>query len=95
MLRTCNTSCIRFIDVSGETLLQLLDHRGIYASHGSACSSGALEPSRVLTHMDLPLSEVKQYLRFSLSKYTTKEELDQAIKVLITLNHELKELVNS
>lgn len=73
--RVYNTSCIYFDDISGETLLQLLDHHKIYASHGSACSSGALEPSRVLINMDFGFKKAKQTLRFSLSKYTSKEQI--------------------
>lgn len=80
--RTYNTSCVRFHGISGETLLQLLDHNQIYASHGSACSSGALEPSRVLINMDIPIKEAKECLRFSFSKYTSQQELDYALEII-------------
>lgn len=90
--RVCNTSCICFDGVSGETLLQLLDHHHIYASHGSACSSGALEPSRILINMGLKYSEAKQCLRFSFSKFTTSEEIDQAIAIIIEIVSSLKKM---
>lgn len=83
--RVANTSCIHFHDISGETLLQLLDQKQIYASHGSACSSGALEPSRVLVNMGLSYQKAKQCLRFSLSKFTTQEQLNQASLIIIEL----------
>jgi cysteine desulfurase len=91
-LRTCNTSCIRFHGIPGETLLQLLDQNHIYASHGSACSSGALEPSRVLLNMGLSLKETKECLRFSFSKFTSFEELDFAIKLITTITSELNKI---
>lgn len=83
--RVANTSCICFKGISGETLLQLLDHNHIYASHGSACSSGALEPSRVLVNMGLKYSEAKQCLRFSFSKFTTKDDIQKALISVIEI----------
>jgi cysteine desulfurase len=91
--RVCNTSCVRFCGVSGETLLQCLDDHHVYASHGSACSSGALEPSRVLLNMDLGQREAKECIRFSFSHYTTYEELDFALDLIINVVKELSELI--
>jgi cysteine desulfurase len=90
--RVFNTSCILFKDISGETLLQLLDHHHIYASHGSACSSGAIEPSRVLVNMGLKYSEAKQSLRFSLSKFTSDTEIDTAITHIVNIVQSLKNI---
>jgi len=83
--RIDNTSCIRFKGVSGETLLHLLDEQGVYASHGSACSSGSLEPSRALLAMGLTFSEAKECLRFSFDSTTRYEELNFAIQILTEL----------
>jgi cysteine desulfurase len=49
---------------------------------GSACSTGAIEPSRILLEMGLTRDETTSSLRFSLSRFTTKEEIDQAVEVL-------------
>lgn len=77
--RICNTSSLAFPKVDAESLLIQLDRCGIAASHGSACSSGALEPSRVLLNMGIPRDIARSSLRFSLSRYTTQEEIDRAI----------------
>jgi cysteine desulfurase len=62
-----------------------LDMSGIAASHGSACSSGALEPSRVLQNMGLTKKESSCAIRFSLSRMTTIEEIDEAIQIIASL----------
>lgn len=66
--------CFRFIE--GETLLILLDQNGICASSGSACASGALEPSHVLTAIGLPEEIARGSLRLTISERTTREEVD-------------------
>ena len=83
--RICNTSNIAFSGIDGETLLLQLDRAGILASHGSACASGALEPSRVLLNMGVPKTLARSSLRFSLSRFTTEEEIDIAIAKLLQL----------
>ena len=88
--RICNVSNIAFPGVDAETLLIQLDLQGIAASHGSACSSGAIEPSRVLTKMGLSTSLTKSSLRFTLSRDTTQEEIDQTIQTLIYLVKNLR-----
>jgi cysteine desulfurase len=80
--RIANTSNLSFPGSDGELLLMHLDLHGVAASLGSACSSGALEPSRVLLNMGLTRDEAMASLRFSLSRFTTKDELDQTIAVL-------------
>ena len=80
--RICNTSNLFFPGDLGEDLLIALDMAGIAVSYGSACSSGAMEPSRVLLNMGLPPSVAKSSLRFSLSRNTTLEEIDRAIEVI-------------
>ncbi len=83
--RVCNTVNIGFFGVDGESLLVALDREGIAASHGSACASGALEPSRILLNMGIPLEKARQSIRFSLSRFTTREEIDYTVDVIIRL----------
>lgn len=80
--RICNVSNLAFLEQDGESLLIALDQKGIGCSLGSACSSGAIEPSRVLREMGLPTARTTCSIRFSLSRYTTEEEIDRAIKIL-------------
>ncbi len=72
--------CFRFIE--GESLLILLDQLGICASSGSACTSGALEPSHVLLAIGLPHEIAHGSLRLTLSDETTQEELDFVVDKL-------------
>ncbi|MBY0529500.1 MAG: cysteine desulfurase [Rhabdochlamydiaceae bacterium] len=90
--RICNTSNLAFRDVQGEDLLMLLDLNGVAASHGSACSSGALEPSRVLTQMGIPHSLAKASIRFSLSRFTTQEEMERCTEILVKIVTKLRNL---
>lgn len=80
--RIANTSNLCFQDVDGEALLMYLDLHGVAASLGSACSSGAIEPSRVLINMGLTRKQALASLRFSLSRYTTKEDIDHTLHVM-------------
>ena len=87
--RVCNTVNIAFSGVDGETLLTALDLEGVAASHGSACASGAMEPSRILLNMGIPLERVRESMRFSLSRFTTREEIDYAITTIVALVQKL------
>jgi cysteine desulfurase len=80
--RICNTASIGFPDLDGEALLIGLDNAGVAVSLGSACSSGALEPSRVLLNMGIPPQLARSSLRFSLSRMTTASEIDRACEAL-------------
>lgn len=80
--RICNTSNISFMGIDGETLLMQLDMEGIAVSHGSACISGALEPSRVLLNMGIPMDRARSAIRFSLSRFTTEQEIDSCVESL-------------
>ncbi|MGH9536227.1 MAG: cysteine desulfurase family protein [Terriglobales bacterium] len=73
--RTANTSDICFRHVEGEALVIALDLAGFCASTGAACSSGAIEPSHVLTAMGLPPAEARSCLRFSLGATTTAGDM--------------------
>jgi cysteine desulfurase len=81
--RLPNVSNICFHGVDGESLLIALDRNGVAASHGSACTSGALEPSRVLAAMGMPTDAVRSSIRFSFSRMTTREEIDAAAAIII------------
>ncbi|KIE58367.1 cysteine desulfurase [Methylacidiphilum kamchatkense Kam1] len=77
--RIVNTTNILFEGVDSETLLFDLDQKGIYASGGSACTTGSLKPSRVLTAMGLNPIEAKSSVRFSLGRSNTEEEIHRAV----------------
>ena len=74
--RLPNTTSIAFEYVEGESILLMLNEYGICASSGSACTSGSLEPSHVLRAMGVPFTAAHGSIRFSLSRYTTEEEID-------------------
>lgn len=80
--RICNTLNVSFKDMDGETLIISLDQKGVCASLGSACASGSIEPSRVLLNMGVPMHLAQASLRFSLSRMTTQDEIDQAIDAI-------------
>ncbi len=80
--RLPNTSNIQFAGVEAEGLLMLLDQAGICASSGSACTTGSLEPSHVLTAMGLTPAQARGTIRFSLGRHTTSEDLARLLGVL-------------
>ncbi|NGX61836.1 MAG: Cysteine desulfurase IscS [Chlamydiae bacterium] len=90
--RIGNISNIGFVGVEGETLLMQLDLKGICVSHGSACSSGTMATSRVLQNMGMPGSVARSSLRFSLSRFTTLEEIEATISEVTTLVTSLRSL---
>jgi len=80
--RLPNTTNISFEYIEGESILMDMSEVGIAASSGSACTSGSLEPSHVLRAMGVPFTAVHGSVRFSLSRYTTIEEVDYTLKQL-------------
>ena len=70
-----------FEGIEGESLLLLLDQKGVCASSGSACTSGSLDPSHVLLALGLPHEVAHGSLRLSLSEYNTEEEIDHILAV--------------
>ncbi len=74
--RVPNTTNIGFEYIEGELILLHLSDLGICASSGSACTSGSLEPSHVLRAMNVPFTAIHGSIRFSLSKFTTENEID-------------------
>jgi cysteine desulfurase len=90
--RTPNTTNLIFPGVEGEALLIALDLKGLACSTGAACSSGAVEPSHVLTAIGLPPEEARASLRFSLGRHTTPTDIDFALNVVPTAVAQLREL---
>jgi cysteine desulfurase len=90
--RTPNTTNILFPGVEGEALLIALDLKGLACSTGAACSSGAVEPSHVLTAIGLPPEEARASLRFSLGRHTSAADIDFALNVVPAAVAQLREL---
>ncbi|OGS45512.1 MAG: cysteine desulfurase NifS [Elusimicrobia bacterium RIFOXYD2_FULL_34_15] len=80
--RIFNTSNISFDFIEGEGLLLSLDLEGIAASTGSACTSGTLEPSHVLSAMGVSVTNSQGSIRFSLGHQNTEEDIDKLLDVL-------------
>ncbi|MBV8208222.1 MAG: cysteine desulfurase [Acidobacteria bacterium] len=90
--RVPNTTNISFAAVEGEALVIALDLKGLAVSTGAACSSGAIEPSHVLTAMGLAAGRARGSLRFSLGKQTTAPDIDYAILLVPETVARLREL---
>ena len=90
--RVPNTTSIRFDYIEGEALVIALDLKGVAVSTGAACSSGAIEPSHVLTAMGLTPEQARASLRFSLGKQNTAEDVDTLLGVLPETVARLREL---
>jgi cysteine desulfurase len=71
-----------FGDVEGDSLLMRLDREGVYASSGSACTSGSLEPSHVLLALGMSPNEALSSLRLTVGKRTTTADVDAAVEVI-------------
>jgi cysteine desulfurase len=90
--RVPNTSNIFFDYIDGEALIIALDLKGLAVSTGAACSSGAMEPSHVLTAMGLPPERARASIRFSLGKQNTPEDVDFALDLIPNTVARLREL---
>lgn len=90
--RLPNTLSVSFEFVEGESILLMLSDLGICASSGSACTSGSLEPSHVLRAMGVPFTAAHGSIRFSLSIYNTKEEMDYIIEHLPPIIQKLRDI---
>ncbi len=88
--RLPNTSLVSFQDVDSETLILALSDRGICVSSGSACVSGLMLPSHVLKAMAVPEPLARGTIRFSLSRYTTAEEIDQTVDAVAELVEQIR-----
>jgi cysteine desulfurase len=90
--RLPNISNLSFENLEGEAAVIALDLEGVAISTGSACSSGALDPSHVLTAMGLRPEVVQGSLRFSLCYHNTRAEVDRAVQILESVIQRLRKL---
>ena len=90
--RVCNTTNLYFDHVEAEALVIALDLKGLSVSGGSACQSGATEPSHVLTAMGLSPARARGSIRFSLSRLTTEDEIDRALELIPAAIARLRDL---
>ena len=90
--RLPNNCSLSFRDIEGEALLLRLDLAGIAASSGSACASGSVEPSHVLTAIGLSPETARGSLRMTLGAGTTEEEIDEVIRVLPEIVEDLRSM---
>jgi cysteine desulfurase len=90
--RVANTSNLFFDNVEAEALVIALDLKGLAVSGGSACQSGATEPSHVLTAMGLSEARARASMRLSLSRLNTEDEVDAALAIIPAAVARLREL---
>jgi cysteine desulfurase len=90
--RTPNTTNIHFDYLEGEALVIALDLRGFAVSSGAACSSGAVEPSHVLTAIGLAADRARASIRFSLGRDTTAEQVDALVEAVAASVTHLRKL---
>jgi cysteine desulfurase len=90
--RTPNTANITFPGIEGEALIIALDLKGLACSTGAACSSGAVEPSHVLTAIGLPPEEARASIRFSLGRHTTSVDIAFALDIVPAAVAQLRQL---
>ena len=92
MQRNASTVNFCFEGIEGESLLLMLDSKGISASSGSACTSGSLDPSHVLLSLGLPHEVAHGSLRLSLGRYNTEEDIDHIIYWVPKVVEKLREM---
>jgi cysteine desulfurase len=90
--RVANTSNLYFDQVEAEALVIALDLKGLAVSGGSACQSGATEPSHVLTAMGLNDARARASIRLSISRLTREDEVDAALQIIPAAVARLREL---
>ncbi|HET7207413.1 MAG TPA: cysteine desulfurase family protein [Terriglobales bacterium] len=90
--RVANTTNIYFDHIEGEAMIIALDLKGLAVSTGAACSSGAIEPSHVLTAMGLTADRARASIRFSLGKQNTAEEIGYALALIPEVVTRLRDL---
>ena len=90
--RLPNTSNVLFHRLEGESIVMSLDFEGIAVSTGSACSSGSLEPSHVILALGFDHAYAQGSIRFSLSRYTTLQDIDYTLEKLPPIIHRLRNI---
>lgn len=85
-----NNLNVSILDIEGEALMLHMNEYGVCTSSGSACTSKTLDPSHVIIATKLPYEVAHGSLRFTMGKYTTKEEIDEVMKVLPNIVKELR-----
>lgn len=90
--RTPNTSNITIPGIEGEALVIALDLKGLACSTGAACSSGAVEPSHVLTAIGMAPAEARASIRFSLGRNSTVAEIDAALEIVPAAVEQLRKI---
>ena len=90
--RVPNTANIAFEYIEGEAILLMLNHAGIAASSGSACTSGSLEPSHVMRAMGIPYTAAHGSVRFSFSRFNKMEEVDRVLAAVPPIIERLRKL---
>jgi cysteine desulfurase len=90
--RLPNTTNISFEFIEGEGILLLLDEEGIAASSGSACTTGSLQPSHVMMAMGMPYTLAHSSIRFSLSRFTTQDDITNVIEAMPPIVDRLRAL---
>jgi len=90
--RTPNTTNLTFPGIEGEALIIALDLKGLACSTGAACSSGAVEPSHVLTAIGLPPEDARASIRFSLGRHSTPQDVAAALEIVPSAVAQLREL---
>jgi cysteine desulfurase len=88
--RLPNTSNLTFTGIDAEAALLLFDQEGLCCSAGSACSSGSINPSHVLTAMGVARDEARASLRFSLGRTTTEADIDRALEIIPRIIRKLR-----
>jgi cysteine desulfurase len=90
--RLPNTLNLRFRYLEGESIILNLDMEGVAVSTGSACTSGSLEPSHVLTAMGVDPAETQGSIRFSLGRDNTADDIDYVVKILPAIIKRLRDM---
>jgi cysteine desulfurase len=90
--RAPNTLNISFDFIEGESVLYMLDNVGVAVSTGSACSSGSLNPSHVLTAMGTPIEKIHGSIRISLGKFTSEDDVSYVLEVFPPIVERLRKM---
>lgn len=90
VLRVPNTISVSFVGVDAEALVIDLDLHKVAVSTGAACSSGSIEPSHVLSAMNLPPEQLMSTIRISIGRFTTEDEINQAAQIIISSAEKIK-----